>query len=99
MERISTLLFGLYRGTPRHNDWVVACLEGMWAGLLGERIAQACRPAGFRNARLTIQILNPAWTEPLREMERDLLLRIGGATGNEVRHLVFEVDAHMQSTR
>lgn len=89
MEPLSRILFGLFRGTPRHDEWVVSCLEGAWPSLLGERIAQVCRPSSFGNGRLTIEIRDPDWNEPLRKMEAELLLRIGKGTGGEVTELRF----------
>ncbi len=89
MEPLSKVLFGLFRGTPRHAEWVIACLEGAWPNLVGERIAGVCRPAHFGDSRLTVEILDPAWAEPLRDMMPELLLRIREGTGNEVREIGF----------
>lgn len=89
MEPISKILFTLFRGTPQRGEWMIACLEGAWPGLMGDRISQACRPLRFENACLTIQILDAAWEEALRGMEPELLLRIREATGDEIRELRF----------
>ena len=89
MEPISNVLFGLFRGTPRHGEWVVACLEGAWPALVGERIAGVCRPARVEGSVLTIEVLDGAWEEPLREMRTELLQRISQGTGNTVSDLQF----------
>jgi hypothetical protein len=89
MEPISKVLFGLFRGSHQHGDWVVACLEGAWPALMGDRISRVCHPLRCENHRLTIQILDAAWDEPIREMEGELLERIRLGTANEVRELDF----------
>ena len=87
MEPVSSVIYTLFRGTPRHAEWIVACLEGAWPGLLGERLAAMCRPVGLEGARLEIRVLDAAWVEPLRGCSGDLLERIQQATGNEVRSI------------
>ena len=89
MDPISQVLYGLFRGTPQHGEWVIACLEGAWPALLGERIAGVCRPASYENSRLSIEVTDGAWVEPLREMTSELLDRIRKGTGNEVREIAF----------
>ena len=91
MESISSILFTLFRGSPQRDEWVVACLEGAWRGLLGDRISRVCRPLSFHDACLTIEVQDAAWEESLREMTPKLLLRIRQATGDEVRELQFTV--------
>ncbi len=89
MEPLSRILFGLFRGTPRHGEWVIACLEGAWPTLVGERIAGVCRPVAFEGSRLTIEVLDSAWLEPLKEMAAELLARIQKGTSDEVREIAF----------
>jgi predicted nucleic acid-binding Zn ribbon protein len=91
MESISSIIFTLFRGSPQRGEWVIACLEGAWRGLVGDRISQVCRPLSFNNSCLTIEVLDAAWEEPLRGMKPELLLRIRQATGDEVRELHFTV--------
>ena len=90
MEPISKVLWKLYRGTSRHNEWVLALLEGMWPALLGERLARACHPRALHDARLTVAVTDSDWAEPLRAMQQDLLRRIAEATGDAVRALTIE---------
>lgn len=89
MEPVSSVIYSLFRGTPRHAEWVVACLEGAWPGLLGDKLAAMCRPAGLEGRRLTIQVLEPAWLEPLRGCSADILERIRQATGDEVLSILL----------
>jgi predicted nucleic acid-binding Zn ribbon protein len=89
MQPLSGILFGLFRGSPQHDDWVIACLEGAWPALVSEKIAQVCRPTSVRSARLTIEITDAAWDEELRRMEPELLQRIRQGTAGEIRELHF----------
>jgi hypothetical protein len=89
MESVSTILFSLYRGTPLHPEWVVACLAGAWKGLLGERVANVCRPRALNRAELVVEVLEKEWLPALASMKQELLFRIGRATGGEVRRLSF----------
>jgi hypothetical protein len=87
MESVSTILFSLYRGTPLHQEWVVACLEGAWKGLLGEKVANICRPRALNRTELVVEVLEKEWLPALSSMKQELLLRIGRATGGEVQQL------------
>jgi hypothetical protein len=89
MEPISPILFSLFRGSPRHAEWVVACLQGAWPGLLGPKLAAVCRPCLYENRRLVIEVLDRAWEDPLRACEPELLAKIRTATSDEVRTLAF----------
>jgi predicted nucleic acid-binding Zn ribbon protein len=92
MESLAKVLISLYRQSPHHETWVVACLEGMWRGLMGERIARICRPVEMRSGQLVVTVLNPAWHPVLSRMAPELLERIRSATGNEVRRLVLRLE-------
>ncbi len=89
MEPVSKVLYTLYRGKPIHGRWIVACLEGAWPGLLGGRIAQACRPLSWEDYRLVVEVVDPVWTESLESIQEDMLERIRTATNDEVRRLTF----------
>ncbi len=91
MEPISTTLFSLYRGTPFHRDWIVACLEASWAMLLGEKIAHVCRPAALQRHELLVEVLDAAWMPVLASMNEELLTRIRPAAGNEVQSISFKL--------
>jgi len=89
MEPVSSVLFSLFRGTSQHGEWVVACLQGAWPALLGDKLAAACRPRTFSNSRLVIEVVDPMWAGTLHSLERDILAKIGSATAGEVRSLAF----------
>ena len=90
MEPISSLLFKIYRGTPQHPDWVVACLQGAWRTLVGERLAQVCRPSAFDKSTLVIEILDSDWEGAIRSARGELVERLRLVTGEEVQHLSFK---------
>ena len=89
MEPLSTVLFSLYRGTPSREDWLIACLQGAWPGLLGEAIANACRPARLKGRELTVEVADTAWMPALTGMKAELLKRIRGAGSQEIQELTF----------
>jgi len=89
MEPVSTVLFSLYRGTPSREDWLLACLQGAWPGLLGEAVANACRPAQLKGRELTIDVADAAWLPALAGMKAEFLKRIREAAGHEIQELTF----------
>lgn len=89
MENISSILYSLYRSTPRHGEWVVGCLEGAWPKLLGERLAGVCRPQSFKRSVLYIEVLDSVWQEALTDVKRDLEEKLRTATGGEVQRVRF----------
>ena len=91
MEPIAALLFKIYRGTPQHPDWMVACMQGAWPAFVGERLARVCRPSAFNKSTLVIEIMDPEWEDALRSMQDELLEKIRLATGDEVLRLSFTV--------
>lgn len=92
MESLSGVLFSLYRGTPQHGEWVVACLQGAWSGIVGDRIARACRPVSWNDYRLVIQVEDADWKQNLRALEGELLAKVRSASGNEVRELSIKLN-------
>ncbi len=89
MESISNVLFSHYRDTPYHGEWVVAFLQGAWAGMLGDKIAGVCRPAALRGRELVVEVDDGAWLSALSSMKTELLARICRVAGQEVRELSF----------
>jgi predicted nucleic acid-binding Zn ribbon protein len=87
MEPLSTVLFSLFRGTAQHAEWVLACLEGAWQGIVGERLAAVCRPSRFSNGQLTVLASDSEWRTALLGVQHDLALRIREATAGEVREI------------
>jgi predicted nucleic acid-binding Zn ribbon protein len=89
MEQISSTLLSLYSGMPQHGEWVTACLQGAWNGLVGEKVAGICRPVSIRQAELVIEVLDDAWMPALASMKRELLERIQSYAGREIRRLAL----------
>jgi predicted nucleic acid-binding Zn ribbon protein len=89
MESVSNVLFSLYRETPFHGEWVVACLQGAWPGILGEKIAGVCRPLALRGPELVVEVPDGAWMLALSSMKTELLDRIRRVAGDEVSALSF----------
>jgi hypothetical protein len=83
------MLFSLHKGMPDQGQWVVACLQGAWPKLLGERLAAVCKPVLFEGADLRIEILDRDWEGALRSVRTELLDKLRSATANEVRTLSF----------
>ncbi len=84
MESLAHILYSLQRGTPQHGEWVLACLEGAWTHLVGEGLARVCRPITFRDSELLIEVLEPAWEKPMRDVRADIEAKLRAATGGEV---------------
>lgn len=99
MESVSELMFSLFRDTPRDREWMLACLEGAWQGMIGGRLARVCRPAAFRGSSLVIDILEPEWEEALRGVRGDLLERIRAGTGGRVQRITFSGGAEQRRAR
>lgn len=70
---------------------MIACLEGAWTALVGERVAQVCRPLLFDESCLVIEITDPAWEAAIKGMTPELLDKIRTGTCGEVRLLDFRV--------
>ena len=89
MESISTTLFSLYRGTPFHNEWTIACLRSGWQAMFGESVANVCRPVAVRRGELVVEVLDEAWLPALAGMKQDMLQQICAAAGGEFRQLAL----------
>jgi hypothetical protein len=90
MDRVSNILLSIFRETPNHGDWVVACLEGSWQGMLGESMAKACAPVALRGSLLMVEIRDPLWETTLESMKDEMSERFRNATGGVVKkiHLI-----------
>jgi hypothetical protein len=80
-------MLSLYRGMPNHGDWIVACLEGAWPKLVGDRLAEVCRPVAFKNSELEIEILDRDWEDAVKSVQPELLKKLRTATSGEVTAL------------
>ena len=93
MEALAQILLSLYRDTPNHDEWVIACLQGAWSEALGDKISHACRPQGLRHHELLIEVMDPAWMPALSDMKPQLLQRLRVASGGAVQRLSFVFQA------
>jgi len=89
LEPLFGVLFSLFKGEPNHGQWVVACLEGAWPKLLGDRLSAVCRPARFENAELQIEILDSEWDQAVKSVRQTLLEKLQVATANEIKTITF----------
>lgn len=87
MEHVSRSLLSLYRDTPQHGEWIVTCLQGAWRGLVGDRLAAACRPVAWKGGRLTLQVFEAEWFNCLQEMKTELVERLQALAGDEIRDI------------
>jgi hypothetical protein len=89
LEPLFGVLFSLFKEKPNHGQWVIACLEGAWPKLLGDRLAAVCRPARFENADLVIEILDSEWDSAVKSVKGALLDKLRAATADEVKTITF----------
>jgi len=89
LEPVFGMLFSLFKEKPNHGQWVIACLEGAWPKLLGDRLAAVCRPVRFENADLLIEILDREWDQAVKSVKPALLEKLQAATANEVKTITF----------
>ncbi len=54
---------------------------GRWDELVGTAVARHVQPVKLDGDRLVVEVDDPAWATQLRFLERDLLARLGEATG------------------
>ncbi len=87
MEKLFGLLFSIHSGTPRQGEWVVACLQGAWQKLLGDKLAAVCVPASFDGSTLVIEVSDPQWEEAVRSVRPALLEKLRKATGGQVSRI------------
>jgi hypothetical protein len=89
MEPVSDMIFSLFRGTPQHGEWLLACLRGAWPGIVGDRIARVCSPAACNGPALVVAIHDAAWESVLQTMRPEVLAKIRSASRGEIRGLSF----------
>jgi hypothetical protein len=87
LEQLGSVLFSLKRGTPKHGDWVIACLCGAWTRILGDRLAAACRPVRLENSKLFIEVLESNWVEAVKSIKPELMEKLRVATAGEVKSI------------
>jgi hypothetical protein len=80
-------MLSLYRGMPNKSEWVVACLEGAWPKILGDRLAAVCRPVAFHGEELVIEICDHDWEDAIKNIQPALLEKLRAVTSGEVASL------------
>jgi hypothetical protein len=91
MRPILSVLPSIFRDSPHHGLWVLACLEGSWQKIVGDTIARVCRPLRLDNSNLVLEILDPSWESTVKSMEGEVLEKVRQFAGNEVKQLSFRV--------
>ena len=70
----------------------LARVQGLWSEVVGETLAEECRPVSEREGTITVGCRSSVWAQELAMMETDLLERLnaalGGATVVELRFRV-----------
>lgn len=89
MKQLFGILLGIHRGSPRHSDWVLACLEGAWTKLVGDRLAAVCRPVRLEDSELVVEILDPNWEEAVKGVKSALQQKLDSETTGLVKTLSF----------
>jgi hypothetical protein len=87
VENLFGVLFSVYRGTPKHGEWVVTCLQGAWPKLIGDRLAVVCSPASFDGSTLVIETRDRQWKEAVSSVRPALLEKLRCATAGEVKKI------------
>jgi hypothetical protein len=93
VERLFGTMLSLYRGTPNHGEWIVACLAGAWPKLVGDRLAEVCRPVAYKNSELKIEISDRSWESAVKSIQPELLEKLRTATSGEVTALSITTPA------
>ena len=89
LEQLFSVLFSANRGTPKHGEWMVACLKGVWPKLLGEKLAAVCQPVRFEDSKLTVEITNSEWAEAVKSVRPALLTKLRATTAGEVKTIAI----------
>ena len=85
MEPLFGVLLSIHQGTPKHGEWVTACLQGAWPKIIGYRLALVCRPAAFVDGELAVEIVEPGWEETLGGVQQELLEKLRAASSGLVK--------------
>jgi uncharacterized membrane protein len=91
LERVFGILFTLNRGTTNYEEWVIACLEGAWPKLVGDRLAAVCRPAAFKDSELVVDVLDKNWAEAVQSVKSPLVDKLQVATAGVVKAIAIRV--------
>jgi hypothetical protein len=97
LEQLFDVLLSLHRGTPQYGEWVVACLEGAWPKLVGDRLAKVCRPVRFVGSELAIEIMDSGWTEAVKSLKPIFLKKLQTSTSCEIKSISVVVRPHIMA--
>jgi hypothetical protein len=89
VKQLFSILLGVYRGTSRHSNWVVVCLDGAWPKLVGDKLASVCRPVRLNDTELVVEILDRDWENALKSVQSNLQQKLESATMGFVKTLSF----------
>lgn len=71
---------------------VLARVQGLWTDVVGETLAEECRPVSERDGAVTVACRSSVWAQELAMMETDLVERLNAALGGAgVAELRFRV--------
>jgi len=69
------------------NEWLEnpearrVVLQRTWEQALGEKISCRCRPLGFADGILTVEVTDSSWAPQLEAMSADLIAKVNAALG------------------
>lgn len=89
LQKLFGILFSLNRDRPEHDKWVLTCLEGAWAKLLGDKLSAVCRPAAVQGSELVVEILDRNWEEALQSVKPEMQEKLRIATAGEIKRISF----------
>jgi predicted nucleic acid-binding Zn ribbon protein len=70
----------------------LARVQGVWTDVVGEALAEECRPVSERDGAIVVACRSSVWAQELAMMESDLVERLNGALGGAaVAELRFRV--------
>jgi hypothetical protein len=84
VKQIFGVVLSLFNEKPENREWVVACLEGAWPTLVGERLAAVCKPVSFNGAELVVKMRDHAWEDAIADMKPALLKKLQTATQGKI---------------
>lgn len=66
------------------NPAALGTVFGNWRGLVGDRVANRCTPAGLARGVLKVWAENPAWAKELRYLAPEMIRGVNTGVGAEV---------------
>jgi hypothetical protein len=87
LERVFGVLFSVWRGSPNQGELAVACLQGAWSKIIGDRLAAVSAPVSFDGSTLVIEVKDPQWDEAVNSVRSALLEKLQCATAGEIKRI------------